>query len=81
MTAGRDIVGIAQTGTGKTASFVLPLLQAINKYQKKPAPNSCSALILVPTRELATQIAESIQTYGQYMRYSATVVVGGVKPN
>lgn len=77
--SGRDVVGIAQTGTGKTAAFVLPLLHKIADGQK-PAAKSCSVLILAPTRELAAQIADSVRTYGKFMRHSVTVVVGGVKP-
>ena len=77
--SGRDVVGIAQTGTGKTAAFVLPLLHKIADGQK-PAAKSCSVLILAPTRELAAQIADSVRTYGKFMRHSVAVVVGGVKP-
>ncbi|MFN3231463.1 MAG: DEAD/DEAH box helicase [Alphaproteobacteria bacterium] len=77
---GGDLLGMAQTGTGKTAAFVLPLLQQIATARRKPQPKRCGALILAPTRELAAQIADSIATYGQNVRHSATVVVGGVKP-
>ncbi|MGB0921866.1 MAG: DEAD/DEAH box helicase [Alphaproteobacteria bacterium] len=80
MQNGRDIMGIAQTGTGKTAAFVLPILTAILKAGKKPQKNSCTALIMAPTRELAMQIAESVVDYGQFMRATVAVVVGGVKP-
>lgn len=80
MMAGNDIVGIAQTGTGKTAAFVLPLLNRIAERKERPEAKHCSALILAPTRELASQIAESVRTYGRHMRVSVTVVVGGVKP-
>ncbi len=75
-----DIVGIAQTGTGKTASFVLPLLNRIFAERKRPASKTCSAVILAPTRELASQIADSIRTYGRHMRVSVAVILGGVKP-
>jgi ATP-dependent RNA helicase RhlE len=81
MMAGEDIVGIAQTGTGKTAAFTLPLLNQISKQERGPESKTCRALILAPTRELAAQIAESIRTYGKFMRHTVTVVVGGVKPN
>lgn len=81
MMADKDIVGIAQTGTGKTAAFVLPLLNRLSAEEHGPAPKTCRALILAPTRELAAQIADSIRAYGKYMRHSVTVVVGGVKPN
>ena len=80
MLKGHDIIGIAQTGTGKTAAFVLPLLDKIHRAGKAPAPKSCNALILAPTRELAAQIAEAITVYGKNVRHSVTVVVGGAKP-
>lgn len=80
MIKGRDIIGIAQTGTGKTASFVLPLLQKIHAANRKPAPKSCTTLILAPTRELAAQISDAVNTYGQFMRISCATVVGGVRP-
>jgi ATP-dependent RNA helicase RhlE len=76
---GADIVGSAQTGTGKTAAFVLPMLDRLAAYPGKPAPNSCKALILAPTRELAQQIGEAIGTYGRNQRLSHTVIVGGAK--
>ncbi len=76
-----DLVGIAQTGTGKTAAFVLPLLTKLNAQQKEPAgPRSCKALILAPTRELAAQINDSIRTYSKYLGLRHAVIVGGVKP-
>ncbi|WP_420405505.1 DEAD/DEAH box helicase [Nisaea sp.] len=78
--AGRDVTGIAQTGTGKTASFVLPLLHRIAEQSGKPAARTCGALILTPTRELAQQIAENIRIYGKFMQAEVAVVVGGVKP-
>ena len=77
----RDILGTAQTGTGKTAAFVLPLLNAILQEKRRPEPKTCRALILAPTRELAAQIAESARAYGQFMRCSVGLVVGGVKIN
>ncbi len=80
MISGKDVVGIAQTGTGKTAAFVLPLLNRIHARGQRPAAKTCSALILAPTRELASQIADSIRTYGREMRVSVTVILGGVKP-
>lgn len=79
MMSGRDVVGIAQTGTGKTASFVLPILHKIAKEGIRPEPKSCSVLILTPTRELAAQIADNIGAYGRFIRHSKTVVVGGAK--
>lgn len=84
MLSGRDIMGIAQTGTGKTAAFVLPVLNALAEEKgddhKKPvrrAARSCKVLMLVPTRELAQQIAVSIKTYGRNLRPNVAVVVGG----
>ena len=81
--AGRDILGCAQTGTGKTASFVLPLLQRMHE-QKQAARISghpLKALILTPTRELATQIHESIETYGRFLNLKSVVIFGGVSQN
>ncbi len=80
MIAGHDIVGIAQTGTGKTASFVLPILHRIAEVNRPPRPKSCRALILTPTRELSAQIADGIKAYGKNVRHHATVVVGGARP-
>ncbi len=77
---GRDLLGIAQTGTGKTASFVLPLLHRLAASPVRPRPRTVRALILVPTRELATQVADSTATYGRHLSLTSTVVVGGVKP-
>ena len=77
---GHDVLGIAQTGTGKTASFVLPLLQGVIEHRKKLEPKRCDALIMTPTRELAQQIADNIRTYSQHIRASVAVVVGGVSP-
>ena len=74
---GHDAIGIAQTGTGKTASFVLPLLQFIAEQGRKPEPKSCRALVITPTRELAQQIAGNIRVYGKHTRASVAVVVGG----
>jgi ATP-dependent RNA helicase RhlE len=81
MLDGRDLIGIAQTGTGKTAAFVLPLLNAVLADKRRAEPKTCKALILVPTRELAKQVSDSIRTYGRNMRLSQAVVVGGVKPS
>lgn len=78
--AGEDVIGIAQTGTGKTASFVLPLLQQIAEGKTRRAAKTAPALILAPTRELASQIADEIRRYSRHMRVSLAVVVGGVKP-
>jgi ATP-dependent RNA helicase RhlE len=75
---GRDLMGCAQTGTGKTAAFALPLLQRLSGRPRRPRPGTPRALILAPTRELAAQIDESIGTYGRYLKLNHTVVFGGV---
>jgi len=75
---GRDILGIAQTGTGKTAAFVLPILQRLSEAPVKAAPRRPQALILAPTRELASQIGEAVATYGQNMHFRHAVIFGGV---
>ena len=75
---GRDVLGCAQTGTGKTAAFTLPLLQRLSGNKRKPHRGTPRALILAPTRELAAQIGDSIRTYGRYLHLSHTVVFGGV---
>jgi ATP-dependent RNA helicase RhlE len=75
---GKDLLGIAQTGTGKTAAFALPILQRLNANRQPPLRKGVRSLILSPTRELATQIAESFRTYGRHMGFSVAVVFGGV---
>ena len=62
---GRDVVGIAQTGTGKTASFALPILHRMFQQRTKPQPKHCRVLVLSPTRELSGQILESFNAYGR----------------
>ncbi|WP_305064335.1 DEAD/DEAH box helicase, partial [Methanococcoides sp.] len=74
---GRDMIGIAQTGTGKTAAFILPILQNMSASHKTVKPRSPRVLVLAPTRELAAQIGDSFATYGKYTRYKHTVVFGG----
>ena len=76
--AGRDLCGIAQTGTGKTAAFALPILQRLAAILKRAAPHTCRALVLSPTRELASQIADRFRAYGAGLRLSTGVVFGGV---
>jgi ATP-dependent RNA helicase RhlE len=78
---GRDLLGIAQTGTGKTAAFSLPMLQILASGGGRPQPRCPRALVLAPTRELATQIADSCKAYGQHLRLSVAVVFGGVGQN
>jgi len=75
-----DIIGIAQTGTGKTAAFVLPVLERLVKKNKKNLEKTFPVLILVPTRELAMQIVDKIKIYGKIIRPKTVLVVGGAKP-
>ncbi len=76
--AGRDLLGCAQTGTGKTAAFALPILQRLHAAPKARAPFTPRVLILTPTRELAAQIAQSFATYGKFLNLRHTVIFGGV---
>ncbi|MEQ3642604.1 MAG: DEAD/DEAH box helicase [Paracoccus sp. (in: a-proteobacteria)] len=78
---GRDVLGLAQTGTGKTAAFGLPMLTRLINYGKKPDPKTCRALILAPTRELATQIATNIDAYAEGTPIRSFRVVGGASIN
>ena len=75
---GEDILGAAQTGTGKTAAFGLPLLQKMAKMTPVKGPRKPRALVLVPTRELAVQVADSLKTYGRHLRLNVTMIFGGV---
>lgn len=77
---GNDVMAAAQTGTGKTAGFTLPILEILSKGQFAK-PNQARALVLTPTRELAAQVEKSVDTYGKYLTLSSTVVFGGVKIN
>jgi ATP-dependent RNA helicase RhlE len=72
-----DILGLAQTGTGKTAAFALPLLHHLSQNRSHPGARGCRALILCPTRELAGQIADSLRTYGKFVGLSGALVYGG----
>ncbi len=76
--AGQDVQGIAQTGTGKTAAFVLPILHRLLEEDRRPDPNGCRALVLVPTRELASQVGGTVRALGRQTRLRAAVLVGGV---
>jgi len=78
--SGKDVIATAQTGTGKTASFVLPLLEKLNT-DKKLRGKRIRSLILVPTRELANQVEKSVQQYGQYLDISSLAMYGGVDDN
>ena len=75
---GRDLFGCAQTGTGKTAAFALPILEQLQASGLKAAPGKPVVLVLAPTRELALQIEESFRDYGKYLKLRSTVVFGGV---
>src|SRR5688500_5510497 len=77
---GRDLLGIAQTGTGKTAAFMLPSLDRLAAANRIPRPGQIRMLVLAPTRELASQIAASAEAYGRFTRASVGVIFGGV-PN
>ena len=76
--AGKDLLGIAQTGTGKTAAFALPILHRLAADRKPALRNSARVLVLSPTRELASQIAESFKTYGRHLGFTVATVFGGV---
>ena len=75
---GRDLLGVAQTGTGKTAAFALPMLQRLSQDRRPATPKCPRALILTPTRELAVQIEQSFKTYGRHLGLRHAVVFGGV---
>ena len=79
--SGKDLIGCAQTGTGKTAAFAIPILQMLSKDSiDREGDNQIRALVLAPTRELAIQIGESFKTYGQYLDLQTGVIFGGVTP-
>jgi ATP-dependent RNA helicase RhlE len=78
---GKDLLGIAQTGTGKTAAFALPILHRLAANPKKAPRRGARVLVLSPTRELASQIAESFRSYGRHMGITVAVVFGGAKYN
>src|SRR5512144_3139492 len=80
--SGRDLLGLAQTGTGKTAAFALPILQRLAKSGRRPhGDRPIAVLVLTPTRELASQIGESFAAYGRHLGYKQTVIFGGVGQN
>jgi ATP-dependent RNA helicase RhlE len=78
--AGRDLLGGAQTGTGKTAAFTLPMLERLfpNGQRNETMPRRVRALVLTPTRELASQVHESVRTYGKHIRFQSAAIFGGV---
>jgi ATP-dependent RNA helicase RhlE len=75
---GRDLMGCAQTGTGKTAAFSLPILHHLEMHVQRPPARSARVLVLAPTRELAHQVGKSLETYGKYLRFRHALVYGGV---
>ncbi|MDH5573342.1 MAG: DEAD/DEAH box helicase, partial [Gammaproteobacteria bacterium] len=80
--SGKDILAGAQTGTGKTAGFTLPLLQKLSdRVLQADGRRPVRALVLTPTRELAAQVGESVATYGKYLPLKSAIVFGGVKIN
>ncbi|HEY2760206.1 MAG TPA: DEAD/DEAH box helicase, partial [Pirellulales bacterium] len=76
--AGRDLLGCAQTGTGKTAAFALPILQRIDQHRRPAAPRAPRVVVIAPTRELASQIGQSFATYGRNLHFRHAVIFGGV---
>jgi ATP-dependent RNA helicase RhlE len=76
--SGRDVIGIAQTGTGKTAAFALPILHRLTENPRPTAPKTCRVLVLSPTRELSGQILDSFRAYGRHLRLRSALVIGGV---
>ncbi len=76
--SGRDLVGIAQTGTGKTAAFALPILHHLLTQARRPEPKTCRVLVLSPTRELSGQILDSFSTYGRHINVRLALAIGGV---
>jgi ATP-dependent RNA helicase RhlE len=76
--AKRDVIGIAQTGTGKTAAFALPILNHLAANRMRPQPKTCRVLVLSPTRELSGQILDSFRTYGRHLRIQSALAIGGV---
>src|SRR6187397_3413367 len=78
---GRDLLGIAQTGTGKTAAFMLPSIDRLVAADKRPKPRHCRMLVLAPTRELAGQIADSAREYGRFSNLKVVTVFGGTSVN
>ena len=75
---GQDLLGCAQTGTGKTAAFALPILHRLETKRRASSPGAPRVLILTPTRELAAQIGENFQTYGRHLKFRQVVIYGGV---
>ena len=79
--AGHDLIAVAQTGTGKTAAFSLPLIQLLLSGEGKRKPKTVRSLILAPTRELAIQIEENVRRYAKHLHYKISLVYGGANQN
>ena len=79
--SGRDLMGGAQTGTGKTAGFTLPILQLLSASPRPATAKAPRVLVLIPTRELAAQVEESVRDYGKYLKLSSMTMIGGVNIN
>ncbi|MBT3592480.1 MAG: DEAD/DEAH box helicase, partial [Hellea sp.] len=78
---GLDVLAGAQTGTGKTAGFTLPMLEILSQYNQEKGYRPIRALIVTPTRELAAQVSDNVTSYSKYLKITSTVVFGGVKIN
>ncbi|MGU3493574.1 DEAD/DEAH box helicase [Xanthobacteraceae bacterium A53D] len=76
--SGKDLIGIAQTGTGKTAAFALPILDHLTRHPRRPEPKSVRVLVLSPTRELSGQILDNFEKFGRHINLSTTLAIGGV---
>jgi ATP-dependent RNA helicase RhlE len=76
--SGRDLIGIAQTGTGKTAAFALPILHRLSANPRRPERKCCRVLVLSPTRELSSQILDSFRVYGRHLPLASALAIGGV---
>ena len=75
-----DVLGVAQTGTGKTAAYLLPLLHNITKHSTEYKKKSCKSIVIVPTRELAIQVYENLRMFSKFLSLRTCLIVGGVKP-
>ena len=78
---GKDLLGLAQTGTGKTAAFALPILNHLLEHPRRPSPRGARVLVLAPTRELVAQIGDNFVAYARHMKFSHAVIFGGVGQN
>ena len=76
----QDVLGVAQTGTGKTAAYVLPILHNITIDKSEYKKKSCKTIVIVPTRELAMQVYDNVRIFSRYLSIRTSLIVGGVKP-